>query len=318
MSSFYLVNEIKNYSTDKIFEDMSALLDRTGRLLVLLDETLEADSFSELKSCLKEENIIYLPLAQGNKPKNTNLFFLEIKKKDVLEKVGKEIAKKISNNFEVQNDKYLVHGFGTSVLENNIINEKFKSSVVVQDLNSKILFRWYDPRVLNYLDQIFNEMELNSLLGLFEIWNFVHPIGYFSWEKKQDKKIISRKINKLSHDQSLALDLIEISNLVFRSAFEYDEIDRDKLNPKNILLNLFVAHEEYEVHKYSDLLSYGLYAEILGRHFFIHPQVENILEQYWNKTENEYDFNEAMNFLHKDQWVLIKNDLNDLESITHG
>lgn len=139
--------------------------------------------------------------------------------------------------------------------------------MVVQDLNSKILFRWYDPRVLNYLDQVFNEIELNSLLGLFETWEFVHPTGYFTWEKDNSQKFISRKIQKLTHDQSIALDLIEISNLVFVEAHNYDEINKDKLNPKNILLNLFIAHEEYQIHKYSDLFSYGLYAEILGKHF---------------------------------------------------
>lgn len=318
MNTFHLDNMQTHQSVDKIYEEMKLYFNQSGRLLILLDETLEHGSCSQLKSFFKEENIIYLPLALGNKSKDTHLFFVEIDSKEIFEEVAKEISEKISNNFEIGNNKYVVHGFGTSFLDNKKINSNFKSSLVLQDLNSKILFRWYDPRVLIQLDQVFNQIELNSLLGLFETWNFVHPLGYFSWEKKSQEKFIFRKISKLSPDQSLALDLIEISNLVFVEAFEYDEIDKTKLHPKNILLNLFEGHQQYHLQKYSDLFSYGLYAEILGRHFFFHLEVESILERYWNSEQKEYDFNQAMNFLDKDNWVSIKKDLNDLESIAHG
>ena len=318
MTGFNLASVESNFSQDKIFEDMESLFNKFGRILVLLDETLEKDSFKELKSCLNEENIIYLPLALGNKPKDTNLFFVEITKREILNKIGKEICEKIITNFEIKNDKYLVHGFGVSSLENKIINERFKKSLVVQDINSKILFRWYDPRVLSYLDQIFHEVELNSLLGIFESWKFIHPTGYFSWDKTKDQQFISRKIYKLSLEQSLALDLVEISNQVFVQSFSYDEIDKYKLNPKNILLNLYMAHEVNQVQRYADLFTYGLYAEILGRNFFIHPIVENILEKYWKVTESEHDFNEAMNLIDREYWVVIKEDLQHLEMMNHG
>lgn len=318
MSGFHLANLEPDSSEAKIYEDMRALFDQNGRLLVLLDETLEPGSFSEIKFFFKEENIVYLPLALGNKPTDTNLFFAEINTKEILEKVGRVISGKILHNSEITNNKYVVHGFGTSLLENDQINSRFKKSLVVQDINSKILFRWYDPRVLIHLDQIFNEIELHGLLGIFETWHFIHPTGYFSWKKDKNKKFISRKIYELSYDQSIALDLIEISNLVFVEAYNYDEIDRDKLDPKNVLLNLYVAHENYKIHKYSDLFSYGLYAEILGQHFFIHPEIQIILKDYWMTSTHEYDFNEAINFLDRDKWISIKKELNNLEGISHG
>ncbi|WP_180084680.1 hypothetical protein [Acinetobacter sp. YH12145] len=318
MSEFNIINIGGNYSKDKIYADMESLLDKFGRLLVLLDVTLEADCFKELKRILKEENIIYLPLALGNKSKDTNLFFVEIANREILGKIGKEICEKITANFDIQNNKYFVHGFGASLLENKMINERFKKSLVVQDITSKILFRWYDPRVLSYLDQIFHEVELNSLLGIFESWKFVHPTGYFSWNKTKDQQFISRKIYKLSPEQSLALDLIEISNQVFVQSFNYEEIDKENLNPKNILLNLYMAHEKNKVDRYADLFTYGLYAEILGRNFLIHPEVKNILEKYWERAETEYDFNEAMNFIDRDLWKVIKQDLKKLEIMTHG
>lgn len=318
MTGFNLANIQSNFSQDKIFEDMESLFNQFGRILVLLDETLEKESFKELKSCLNEENIIYLPLALGNRPKDTNLFFIEITSKEILEKVGKEISEKMSKNFEIENTKYLVHGVGVSLLENKLINERFKKSIVVQDINSKILLRWYDPRVLSYLDQIFHEEELNSLLGLFESWKFVHPTGYFSWDKQKETKFNSKIIKKLSYDQSLALDLVEICNLIFLKAYDFEEIDKQRVNPKNILLNLFIAHEEYQIHKYSDLFSYGLYAEILGKNFVKHPKVEKILDEYWSTNENQSDFNEVMDLIDRNSWKIIKQDLYNLEMMNHG
>ncbi|MCO8109566.1 DUF4123 domain-containing protein [Acinetobacter indicus] len=318
MNTFQLANLAPESSVDKIFEEMSSLFEKSGRLLVLLDETLEQDIFKNLKKNCKDENIIYIPLALGNKPKDTHLFFIEITNKELLMQVGKEIAQKFLLNFEIKNDKYLVHGFGTSSLENDQLNAKFKSSLVVQDINSKILFRWYDPRVLSYLDQIFTETELNSLLGLFEDWRFAHPTGYFSWEKQRNEKFISRKISKLSSEQSLALDLIEISNVVFVKAYEYEEIDKAQLAPKKILFNLYNAYEEHKIHRYSDLFSYGLYAEILGQYFLMHPLIKHTLDRYWMTAPDEYDFTEAMSLLDEDLWQPIKQDLNNLESISHG
>ena len=53
MSEFNIINIGGNYSKDKIYADMESLLDKFGRLLVLLDVTLEADCFKELKRIIK-------------------------------------------------------------------------------------------------------------------------------------------------------------------------------------------------------------------------------------------------------------------------
>lgn len=301
-----------------IYKNMVNAFNQQSRLLVLLDETLAPNIFDDLKKNFKSENIIYLPLAKGNSYKDTNLFFIEIVDKKILEKVWDVLAEHLLDNFEVANDQYLVHGFGTSHYDNEELNKKFKKSLVLDDIESKILFRWYDPRVMIYLDDIFSDLELNSLLGSFNQWQFIHPIGYFYWDKKSDEKFFSRKIYKLTSEQSIALDLIEISNLVFRESFNYNDVEREKSNQKNILLNLFVAHEEHKIHKYADLYSYGLYTQILGRNFFHHPLVNNILDQYWKKDINEYNFNEAMSFIDQNDWLQIKRDLDNLERSIYG
>lgn len=317
-NNFNLIHVDRDASTESIYSNMEQIFNEAGRLLVLLDTTLDPHGFDDLKGNLDEENIIYIPLAVGNNSKNTHLFFLDITKKEILEKIGKELAEKISHNFEISNDRYVVHGFGVSNLDHTKINQYFKKSLVVQDLNSKILFRWYDPRVMIYLDEIFTETQLNSLFGMFEAWNFTHPTGYFSWKKDNQQKFLKQTIHKLTHEQSIALDLIEISNLVYQQANNHENIDADKVKPKNILENLYFALQDYKLEQYADLYSYGMYAEILGRNFFIHPEVEKIIKKYWKVEPNNYDFNESMNFVDEESWPLIRNDLNLLESMPNG
>ncbi|WP_228153040.1 hypothetical protein [Acinetobacter indicus] len=53
MNTFQLANLAPESSVDKIFEEMSSLFEKSGRLLVLLDETLEQDSFKNLKKIVK-------------------------------------------------------------------------------------------------------------------------------------------------------------------------------------------------------------------------------------------------------------------------
>jgi len=57
------------------------------------------------------------------------------------------------------------------------------------------------------------------------------------------------------------------------------------------------------------LLSYGLYAELLGQGFIQHPHVVNVLKQYWNIEPENYNFTEAMNFIAEDDWALIKTEI---------
>lgn len=289
-----------------IYKNMVSAFNQQSRLLVLLDETLAPNVFDDLKKNFKSENIIYLPLAKGNSYKDTNLFFIEIVDNKILEKVWDELAEHLLDNFEVANDQYLVHGFGTSHYNNEELNKKFKKSLVLDDIESKILFRWYDPRVMIYLDDIFSELELNSLLGSFNQWQFIHPTGYFYWDKKDKENHKVQPINKIDGQQSLALDLIEISNMVFRKAHEFEQVDLEEIKPKQILKNLYHGHEQYKVTNYADLVAYGLYAEVLGHNFMQHPFVEDVLQTYWNTAPENYNFTEAMNFVTEESWASIK------------
>lgn len=318
MNSFQILQKQELNSARNIYQQMNIVLENTGRLLILLDETLQPGVFDDLKKSLKVDNIIFIPLAKGEQVKNTKLFFIEITRKEDLEKVGLELAEYMTKNFEIQNHEYLVHGFGTSILKNDEINHKFKKSLVLQDINSKVLFRWFDARVMIYLDDIFTQKELNSLFAIFEKWNFIHSSGYFSWEKNKQEKFIVHAIRKLTEQQSLKLDLIEISNLILKETIKYKEIDTQYIKPKQILENLHDAYENHQIRIYSDLFGYGLYAEILGKHFFIHPDIQQILNKYWQVQPDNYSFTEAMDFLDLECWTYIKSDLNLLESIANG
>ncbi|WP_335960130.1 hypothetical protein [Acinetobacter bereziniae] len=299
----------ENNSVETIYQKMQKVFFQHGRLLVLLDETLAPDFFDDLKNNLRVDQIIYIPLAKGNGYKDTSLFFIEISDEKILKDIGFELAEHLLKHFDIANDRYLVHGFGASQYDNDELNRRFKKTLVLQDIESKILFRWYDPRVMIYLDQIFNELQLNSLLANFIQWHFIHPTGYYHWENIDQKKLQLRAINKINVQQSLQLDLIEISNTVFRKAHELEQIDSHDLDPQKILKNLYQAHEQYYIKKYIDLLSYGLYAELLGQGFIQHPHVVNVLKQYWNIEPENYNFTEAMNFIAEDDWALIKTEI---------
>ncbi|AYO55621.1 hypothetical protein [Acinetobacter wuhouensis] len=187
--------------------------------------------------------------------------------------------------------------------------KKFKKSLVFEDIESKILFRWYDPRVMTYLDDIFNEHQMNSLLGSFIQWQFIHPSGYFQWKHIGQNKLQSKAITQINGQQSLALDLIEIANIVFKKSHEIEQVDVSKLKPKQILKNIYQGHEQFKITKYTDLLSYGLYAEVLGKNFMMHPYIIEILKLNWGVQPDDHDFMNAMNYISTDDWVLIRQDL---------
>lgn len=308
----------KLHSVEAIYQKMLTVFQQHERLLVLLDETLTVDTFDELKKSLRVDNIIYIPLAKGNHYNDTHLFFIEILDKKILEDIGLQLAEHLLNNFDISNHAYLVHGFGASHYENDVLNQKFKASLVLEDIESKILFRWYDPRVMIYLDQIFDELQMNSLLGNFSQWHFIHPTGYFHWENFAQKKLQRKAINKIHAQQSLQLDLIEISNIVFKNAYQLEQIENSNLKTQQILKNLYQAHEQYHIKGYMDLVSYGLYAELLGQSFMSHPYVQKILQQYWGTEPENYNFTDAMEFIAEEYWDSLKQDLSQFEDKYHG
>lgn len=312
MSENYLQRAIEPnelYSVEAIYQKMQLVFQQHERLLVLLDETLAPHIFDDLKKSLRSDKIIYIPLAKGNGYKDTPLFFFEITDEKILKDIGLQLSEHLFHNFDISNNEYLVYGFGTSDYENDELNRKFKASLVLQDIESKILFRWYDPRVMIYLDQIFNEPQMNSLLGNFNQWHFIHPTGYYQWDNIAQKKLVRKTINKISAQQSLALDLISPSNIVYKNLADFDVINISEIEPKQILRNLHVALNIFNIEKYSDIVGYGLYSFVLGERFMWHPYVQEILKLNWKVQPEDHDFINAMNYISTDDWVLIRNDL---------
>lgn len=52
------------------------------------------------------------------------------------------------------------------------LRDQIKAKLVISDQGKKILFRWYDPRVMIYLDEIFKTEYVGGLLDGFKEWHF--------------------------------------------------------------------------------------------------------------------------------------------------
>ncbi|WP_180029175.1 DUF4123 domain-containing protein [Acinetobacter sp. YH16032] len=208
MFSLTSVEQDKPFTIEQIANNMQKVFDQTHRLVILVDTTLEPDTFDQLKAEVGKEHIVNVPLAKGQKADNTPVFFIEIKEQSVFDKVKLQLVERISLHYNYDNSAYLVCGFGSSKLDNETLNDRFKKSLVLSDQKSEFLFRWYDPRVLIYLDAIFSEHQLNSLLGIFDHWHFIHPIGYFEWIKKNNEVFVKKALLHKPSIKSLFSNII--------------------------------------------------------------------------------------------------------------
>ena len=90
------------------------------------------------------------------------------------------------------------------------LRDQIKTKLVISDQGKKILFRWYDPRVMIYLDEIFKTEYVGGLLNGFKEWHFLHPKGLFSFKSYDESRSILN-LTKVNLEQSIELDLIEIA-----------------------------------------------------------------------------------------------------------
>jgi hypothetical protein len=85
-------------------------------------------------------------------------------------------------------------------------------------------------------------------------------------------KLPLRSLNKA---ESIALDLVEFSNSVFQQLNDFNEVDIAQLHPVEIYKTLLEAHHN-GLENNLDLVTYGLYGQIIHKNFMTHSLVTNI------------------------------------------
>ena len=141
------------------------LLNQYGHLIFLLDSTLNPSIFDDVVNVLAKKNIAYIPLAIKKDMATSDLFLICIDDHKVFEQVKDDLLQNLICNKDIVNDSYFVHGFGTTKIESlEELRDQIRNKLVVSDQGRKILFRWYDPRVLIYLNDILEEKNLVSLV----------------------------------------------------------------------------------------------------------------------------------------------------------
>ena len=148
-----------------------------------------------------------------------------------------------------------------------------------------------------------------NLLDSFETWHFLHPTGFYSIashaEQSQIKKL---PLHSLDRFQSIALDLVEIANSVFQQLNDLKKIDVSQSHPLDIHKTLLEAHHDYGLENNLDLVTYGLYGQIIHKNFMTHSLVTDILYEYC--VQGELSFTDAMDYLKSELYLVIQKDLN--------
>lgn len=286
------------------------LLAQYGHLIFLLDSTLNPSIFDDVVNTLAKKNIAYIPLAMKKHMATSNLFLVRIDDQKVFEQIKDDLLQNLIRNKDIANDSYFVHGFGTTKIESlEELRDQIRNKLVISDQGRKILFRWYDPRVLIYLNDILEEKNLVSLLDNFEAWHFLHPTGFYSIESSEERTQIKKlPLRSLNKTESIALDLVELSNSVFQQLNDFNEVDISQLYPVNIHKTLLQAHHYYGLENNLDLVTYGLYGQIIHKDFMTHPVVMDILYAYC--VQGELSFTDAMDYLNSELYAVIQQDLN--------
>lgn len=303
-------NDTEQNHHDQLEQQCLKLLNQYGHIIFLLDSTLNPLIFDDLVNTLAKKNIAYIPLAMKKDMATSNLFLVHIENQKVFEQVKNELLQNLIRNKDITNDNYFVHGFGVSKNESlEELRDQIRNKLVVSDQGRKILFRWYDPRVLIYLNDILEEKNLLSLLDRFEAWYFLHPTGFYGIESiEQLAPIKPLPLHSLNKEQSIALDLVEISNSVFQQLNDFKEVDISKLRPVDIHKTLLQAHQVYGLENNLDLVTYGLYGQIIHQDFMTHPVITDIL--YTHCVQGELSFTDAMDYLDAELYFVIQQDLN--------
>lgn len=115
----------------------------------------------------------------------------------------------------------------------------------------------------------------------------------------------------MNDEQSIDLDLIEIANSVFQQLNEFEQIEMAEINPLDIHRSLKYAYQEYGIQNYLDLVTYGLYSQIVHKNFIQHSIVTDVL--YEHCVVGEMTFTDAMDSVSKDLYEQISKELNGYE-----
>lgn len=210
--------------------------------------------------------------------------------------MGLNFIEYLELNYHNENFEYYVHGFGASQLALSAFVDNFKKSIVLNDNKGDFIFRWYDPRVMIHIEKILGENKTKSLLSIFSEWNFIHPLGLYSFKNNNITTRVKYK-NNINKFQSLQLDDVEIVNLIYREIHE-------SLNftPHQILTFLEDGRKNYLLLDYDDLFTYGYYCCVIHPRFMSH----NLIERQYNEN---IKFSQFIDLIDLSVWEKIQNDL---------
>lgn len=297
--TLYKTNEYLSEKIENLFEE-------NGHLFFLIDTTLDNEVLKNVINKIREDQIYYIFFGKGQNSDNS-LVLINITSKKIMDFIKGDLIYNLFRNINFENNSYFVHGFGVSDYSITELGGSIKRKLLINDLGQYIIFRWYDPRVIIYLENIFNDEQFFYLFQDFDFWNFLHPSGYFNFELKYKINITPQSICRLTKDQSVKLDLIQISNIVYRELNHFKEIDIREIDPISIHKSLFTAIDKYKLDNTEDLIAYGLYSQIIHWNFLNHDLIIEILHQYCDVDGQNFVL--AMDKLDASLYPKIKKDL---------
>ncbi|WP_332605331.1 DUF4123 domain-containing protein [Acinetobacter sp. ESBL14] len=299
--------ENKEFNDEMIWENILKVYQQDKHVVFLLDKTLFENFLVEQLPKFSHDEIAYIPIAQSTQ--KSPLYLLRLTKIEQLESIRDDLVYFLKKNFDFRNDCYVVCGFGRSADELDVLAKHLRNTLVLNDQGKKVYFRWFDPRVLVYLNIILDDERVASLLHSFDEWNFYHVSGVYLFSKED--RIAGEKFKKLqiSPNESINLDLIEVSNLAYQQAFNLMPDEHTRICPLKTLLAIQSAYHDYQITNYPDLISYALYSWMIHPQFMQYKLTRETLQQYWLNKAEVGSFTDAMNFLAESHWEKMKEDL---------
>lgn len=303
-----LIKKIMNRPLDEkeIWEDMLGVYKKFQHIIILIDSTLDESFLADFIQALNKDEVYHLSVAKHSK--KSFIYILRLEKLNQLEEIKSDLIFCIQQNFNTHNDRYLVCGYGASQYSLDVLGYKITKSIALNDLGQPVFFRWFDPRVLIYLNHILDDARLLSVLNIFEHWAFYHASGQYQVDQANKPHIKAQSI-LINQSESIDLDLIEISNLAYQQSFHLEGLRQEAIEPTHIFKAIQTAYQKYQIKNNIDLIAYALYSIAIHPQFMQHPTIIDVLAQNWIERDAAEAFTTAMNGVSEDWWGTIRNEL---------
>lgn len=301
-----LPREQINYNTlrDLFFD----LFEKNRCVTILCDETLLGGFFDDFINNLTDYELEPIEIAVSKQNNPSTLFFIKLKVREDLENSLDFIIHTLLMNLDQNDDGYFIHGIG-KFNDLKKTAQTFKKLIIAKDTKNKFIFRWYDPRVLIYLQDIIDKKGERIESFLAE-WYFLFFNGLYEIKNQEKRAIFSLTF---TNEESKKLDLIELSNIVIKQSLIYD--DQLPIHHSEVLHSLHEAIIQYRILHVTDLIAYGIYSIVLHKYFMKSSLVSSIINNYWIDRLETNSFITAMDYLEENKYSQVKQ---ECEEINYG